>query len=309
MGFYAPAQIVRDAREHGVEIQPVDVLISQWECTLEEACEQPYQANPGAIDYRPQPAVRLGLNRISKLSRQDANTLLAARANREQARGITPARHGEPLTEFAFDSVEDLAACTRLPVQALQALAHANALHSLAGHRANAHWEVSAVDYPPLLLADASFDEDPVRLKPPPEAEDIVADYQALGVPMGRHPLALLRPSLQHLQIDTAANLQDYPDGRLARASGIVTHRQRPGTAKGVVFVTLEDETGQINVIVWPDMVEKFRQAVLGARLMTIYGVWQRDPDSGMVRHLIARRVLDHTAMLGALSMRSRDFR
>lgn len=309
LGFYAPAQLVRDAREHGVQTRPVDVLISQWECTLEEDAGLAYVPAANAIDHRPQPAVRLGLNRIRKLSAAGAQKLLNARTARETSRGIEPHRAGETLTEFAFDSVEDLARCCQLNQRDLQALAQANALQSLAGHRANAHWEVTAIESAPPLLADASFDEDPVKLKAPPEGEEIIADYQSLGVPLGRHPLALIRPSLQQFQIETAEVLQHYPNGRLARASGLVTHRQRPSTAKGVLFVTLEDETGQINVIVWPDMVERYRQAVLSAQLMTVYGVWQKDEDSGLVRHLIARRIEDHTSMLGELTMRSRDFR
>lgn len=309
LGFYAPAQLVRDAREHGVETRAVDVLISQWECTLEEAPDLPFEPSEQAIDHRPQPAVRLGLNRIRGLTAGGADKLLAARRLREKQRGISRPRHGEPLTEFAFDTVEDMARCSRLEARDLQALAQANALQSLAGHRANAHWEVAAVQHTPPLLAEARFNEDPVRLQAPPEGVQIVADYQSLGIPMGRHPLTLIRPSLKKFQVETAEALLAYPNGRLARGSGIVTHRQRPATAKGVLFVTLEDETGQINVIVWPDIVEKFRQAVLSAQLMTVYGVWQKDEDSGLVRHLVARRIVDHTPMLGELTMRSRDFR
>ncbi|MFK7962528.1 MAG: error-prone DNA polymerase [Burkholderiaceae bacterium] len=309
LGFYAPAQLVRDAREHGVQVRPVDVLISDIECTLEEHPGLAYEPAPNAIDHRPQPAVRLGLNRVRSLSTIGAENLIQARKQREAARNIHRPQHGEALTEFAFDNVEDLARCAQLDNRDLQALAQANALQTLAGHRANAHWEVAAIDASPPLLADATFDEDPIVLQAPPEGENIVADYQSLGVPMGRHPLALLRPSLNAFKVETAQILNGYPNGRLARASGIVTHRQRPETAKGVLFITLEDETGQINVIVWPDLVEKFRLPVLNAQLMTVFGVWQKDPDSGRVRHLVARRVVDHTAMLGELTMRSRDFR
>jgi len=309
LGFYAPAQLVRDAREHGVQVRPVDVLISEIECTLEEHPDLAYEPTPNAIDHRPQPAVRLGLNRVRSFSSAGAEALIRARAVRERERNIDRSRYGDALTEFAFDSVEDLARCAQLENKDLQALAQANALQTLAGHRANAHWEVAAIDTAPPLLADASFDEDPVALQAPPEGENIVADYQALGVPMGRHPLALLRPSLQTFKVETAQVLNGYPNGRLARASGIVTHRQRPETAKGVLFITLEDETGQINVIVWPDLVEKFRLPVLNAQLMTVFGIWQKDPDSGRVRHLVARRIVDHSALLGDLTMRSRDFR
>lgn len=162
----------------------------------------------------------------------------------------------------------------------------------------------------PALLRDAPFDEAPPVLAPPTEAQDIVADYRSLGVPMGRHPLALLRPALARRRIQSAAALRGCRDGRTVRASGIVTHRQRPGTAKGTVFVTLEDETGTINLIIWPDVLERYRREVLGAQLMTVEGLWQVDGHTGgQVAHLIARRIADHSALLGRLAARSRDFR
>jgi error-prone DNA polymerase len=162
----------------------------------------------------------------------------------------------------------------------------------------------------PALLHEAGFDEAPVVLAAPTEGEEIVADYASVGIPMGRHPLALLRPMLGRFRVQPAAVLREYPHGRLARASGLVTHRQRPETAKGTLFVTLEDETGTVNVIVWPDFFERYRKEVLAARLMTVYGVWQRDEETGgEVMHLLARRVVDHTALLGRLTLRSRDFR
>ncbi len=312
LGFYAPAQLVRDAREHGIEVRGVDVLVSQWECTLEEQPDLAFAPADDAIDRRAQPAVRLGLNRIRGLSEAGARALLAARTRRETERRIHTPVHGEALTEFAFDDVEDMARLSRLDGRDLEALAHAGALQSLAGHRANAHWAVAAIDTPPPLLAQASFDEPPIMLPEPGEGANVVADYQSLALPMGRHPIALLRPALARYRVEPAEALQHYPHGRLARASGIVTHRQRPSTAKGVIFITLEDETGQINVIVWPQLVERYRVAVLGARLMTVYGIWQKDDDTGQVRHLVARRVEDHTAMLaqiGLLGMSSRDFR
>jgi error-prone DNA polymerase len=162
----------------------------------------------------------------------------------------------------------------------------------------------------PALLADARFSEPDITLAPLTEGETIVADYAALGIPMGRHPLALLREALNAFQVKPASVLRGYPDGRLARASGLVTHRQRPETARGVVFITLEDDTGTINVIVWPDLLERYRKEILGSRLMTVFGVWQADvATGGQVMHLVARRVVDHTPMLGELTARSRDFR
>ena len=145
-----------------------------------------------------------------------------------------------------------------------------------------------------------------MTLAGPAEAEDTLADYRALGLTLGRHPLALLRGELAAFRVQPAAVLHDYPAGRLARASGLVTHRQRPETAKGTVFVTLEDETGQVNVIVWPGIVETQRRPLLDARLLTVYGTWQRE---GEVRHLVAARLVDHTPLLRGLATRSRDFR
>lgn len=300
MGFYAPAQLVRDAREHGVVVNAVDVLVSGVECTLEEPPGQPAFEGYGEHDWREQPAVRLGLNRVRGLSAHGAQRLVQARDAQQQARG--PER-------FAFDSVEDLARCAELDRRDLQALAQSGALEPLAGHRGAAHWEVAAVQPLPALLHDARFDEPMTLLPAPSEAQSIVADYQSLGLPMGRHPLALLRARLAEFRVQPAADLREFPNGRLARASGLVTHRQRPGTAKGTVFVTLEDETGTINIIIWPDTVERYRREVLGAQLMTVYGTWQSDRHTGgQITHLIARRVVDHTPLLGQLSTRSRDF-
>ncbi|HYF58076.1 MAG TPA: error-prone DNA polymerase [Burkholderiaceae bacterium] len=298
MGFYAPAQLVRDAREHGVEVLAPCVLASDATCRLEETVDAPPQVSNG-VDWRPQPAVRLGLNRVAGLSAEGARRVVEARARR-RAEGRAP----------PFDDVEDLAREARLERRDLQALARADALAALAGHRVQAAWQAGAIEPLPALLDGARFHEPPLALPPMAEAEAIAADYASLGLPMGRHPLALLRDRLAAFGVRPAAVLRTYPDGRLARASGLVTHRQRPGTARGVVFVTLEDDTGSINVIVWPDLVERYRREVLGARLMTVYGTWQADvATGGQVMHLIARRVVDHTSLLGDLVARSRDFR
>jgi error-prone DNA polymerase len=318
LGFYAPAQLVRDAREHGVEVRGVDVLLSGWESALEETDPAPATALSFAdgTDPRTQPAVRLGLNRVRGLSEAAARRLLAARTARLCERlGLPPhAPLPRPLPVppqvFAFDSVEDLARAARLERRDLHALAQADALAQLAGHRASAQWESLALAAMPALLEEARFDEAPVTLAAPDEGSEIVADYASIGIPMGRHPLALLRPLLSPFRVQPAAVLRDYPNGRLARASGLVTHRQRPETAKGTIFVTLEDETGAVNVIVWPTLLERYRKEVLAARLMTVYGVWQRDEETGgQVMHLVAQRVVDHTALLGRLRARSRDFR
>jgi error-prone DNA polymerase len=283
MGFYGPAQLVRDAREHGVEVRPVDVDCSEWDCTLEWPLDDRRAPGDG---LRP---VRLGLNRVGGLSEAAARRIATAR------------EHG------AFASPEDLARRAELNAHELQSLAQADALRSLSGHRHQAAWAVAGVDTrPTAMLRRTRVDEPALQLPEPGEADETLADYQALGLTLKRHPLALLRPQLEAFQVQTAAVLRGYPDGRLARASGLVTHRQRPQTAKGTIFVTLEDETGAVNIIVWPRVFETQRQALLGSRLLTVYGQWQRQGD---VMHLLAVKMIDHTPLLGGLVARSRDFR
>ena len=156
------------------------------------------------------------------------------------------------------------------------------------------------------LLRNTRTHEAQATLDTPELRLDTLADYRATGLSLKAHPVGLLRPTLSGFKVQPAAVLRDYPHGRLARASGLVTHRQRPETAKGVVFVTLEDETGHVNVIVWPAVAQAQRKPLLASRLLTVYGVWQCE---GEVRHLVARRLEDHTALLAGLATRSRDFR
>ncbi len=279
MGFYAPAQLVRDAREHGVQVRPVDVLRSAWETTLEDGDEG------GVAPVRP---VRLGFSRISGLREDAAQRIVAARA------------------EGAFTGPEDLARRAALDAHQLALLAQADALRPLAGHRHQAAWAVAGIDTraTPLLRGTRTH-EAAAELAAPDAATTVLADYRALGLSLTQHPLALLRAQLSAFKVQTAAVLRHFPNGRLARASGIVTHRQRPETAKGVVFVTLEDDTGSINVIVWPQVVEQQRRALLASTLLTVYGIWQCE---GEVRHLVARTLVDHSALLQGLAPRSRNF-
>jgi len=275
MGFYAPAQLVRDAREHGVTVLPVDVTLSGWESGLE----------PGE-GLRP---VRLGLNRINGLSEDAGQRIVAARA------------------QAPFTTVEDLTRRADLDAHDLRVLAEADALHGLSGHRHQAAWAVTGIDTRPTeMLRSTRVHEAPAQLAAPSEGEDMLADYRALGLTLNRHPVALLREQLNAFKVQPAAVLRTYPDGRLARASGLVTHRQRPETAKGTVFVTLEDETGAVNIIVWPTVAEAQRQPLLGATLLTVYGQWQREGD---VMHLLASKLIDHSQLLHGLVSRSRDFR
>ena len=205
----------------------------------------------------------------------------------------------------AFTDVDDLARRAELNRHDMEALAAAAALGQLSGHRRNALWDVSGVERMPPLLASATVDESQPSLIAPTEGEDIVADFASLGLTLGRHPLALLRGRLQSQRMMTAADLRDMPHGRLARVTGLVTGRQRPGTASGVTFVTLEDETGMINVIVWRDLAERQRKELLRSNLLTVYGTLER---AGEVVHLIAGRLRDQSALLGKLTTRSRDF-
>jgi error-prone DNA polymerase len=317
LGFYAPAQLVRDARAHGVEVRRVDVLVSGPECSFESpgrAVGDPYASSAAA----PQPAVRLGLNQIRGLSADAIERIIRTRTQRiSQRRSNRNTGPGSGLDEdtgptecFAFDDVEDLARCAGLDRRALRALADAGALHALAGHRHQAHWAVAAVRSAPGLLAESRIEEPLAPLPEPSEGADLIADYRTTGIPMGRHPLALLRPQLDRMRIQPASALSGLSEGGIARACGLVTHLQRPSTAKGTTFVTLEDETGTVNVIIWPAVFERMRSAILGARLMTVYGTWQRDEHrGGPVMHLIAARVVDHSTLLGALDAPRRQFR
>jgi error-prone DNA polymerase len=279
MGFYSPSQLVQDAQRHGVEVRPVDIAISTWDSTLEERSGDPADGS--------QPAVRLGLSLQRGMRREAVERI-------EDARAIRP-----------FASVADLARRASLDRAALQVLAGANALASLAGNRREALWQAVGAVPDKDLLRPTTVDEEMPVLATPSEGEEIVGDYRAAGLTLGRHPLALLRPRLLAQRFMPASTLYDYKDGQLARACGLVTVRQRPGTANGVLFLTLEDETGNVNVIVWKSLVEQQRKEVLGAALLGVYGIWQRQ---GQVRHLVAKRLVDMSALLGRLDTHSRDF-
>ena len=274
MGFYSPSALVQDARRHGVVVLPVDVCESNWEASLEP---------PDAA----QPAVRLGLNMIRGFECEAAWRL-------EEARQVR-----------AFDNLDDLAARAQLNSVQLNLLASANALVALVGNRHQAIWQAVASVTEKGLLRDARIAESRVVLDAPGEAESIVADYRHLGLTLGRHPLALLRQKLSKMRFVAATDLSTFSNDQFARGCGIVTVRQRPGTSKGVVFITLEDETGNVNVIIWPDIVERQRKEVMGAALLGVYGIWQRQ---NKVMHLVARRLVDLSHLLGELDTRSRDF-
>ncbi len=292
MGFYAPAQLVRDAKEHGVQVLPVDVLVSDWDSSLEVM-------DPQAGCLMP---VRLGLGRISGLEQVAGERIVAAR----RARLAAGAKRVGCATRI-FTGPEDLARRAQLDAHQLTLLAQADALRGLVGHRHQAAWAVAGVDTrATALLAQTRTHEEATELMAPAAGQIVLADYRATGLSLVQHPVGLLREQLAAFKVEPACVLNAYPDGRLARASGLVTHRQRPETAKGVVFVTLEDETGAVNVIVWPQVAEAQRRPLLASSLLTVYGIWQCQ---GAVRHLIARRLVDHSELLQGLAPKSRNFR
>lgn len=278
MGFYSPSQLVQDARRHGIEVRPVDVQYSGVEARFEDLEQTPREQ---------QPPVRLGLKLVKGLPEDVAQRI-------EQARLAGP-----------FESVQDLARRAQLDPADLKRLAGADALRSLAGHRRQQVWEAAAWQPAPELLKDAPIDEPQLELLPAPEGEEILFDYSALKLTLRSHPLKLLRPVLAKRRLSTADALQAMPTGRLARACGIVTMRQQPATAKGTIFVSLEDETGAVNVIVWQSVRERQRRALLESRLLAVSGVWQKQNG---VCHLIAHHLEDLTPLLGRLGTSSRDF-
>ena len=370
MGFYAPSQLVQDAQRHGVTVLPVDVIESQWDCTLgepdkrQEAIEHstihdrtsgqgrfphPHpspggrrafflplppgeglrvkekrvinigekenpdfhhrdtefirQGDPVSVK---QPALRLGLRMISGFSEAAAKRLIDART---QAALLPPGEGTEMRERFplpnTFPDLESLALQAKLSRHDLRCLAEAGAFESLAGHRRNAAWSVAGIEQRLPVLQHAPILEAEAILEAPTEGQDIVADYASLGLSLRRHPLALLRPRFAKLKMVTAEDLRHAPSGRTVSVAGLVTGRQRPGTASGVIFVTLEDETGQINVVVWRDISQKQRRPLLSARLLGVQGRLERE---GEVTHLIAGRLTDYSPLLGELITQSRDF-
>ena len=269
MGFYSASLLVQDARRHGVTVLPPDAAASDWESTLAAG------------------GVRLGLREIKGFAR-DAGERIAA------ARRVAP-----------FADVAELAARAGLARRDLDRLAAADALLSLAGHRRQAAWAATASVVQGDLFDHAPVQEAALALPAPGEGENLVADYRALGLSLRRHPLFLLRSRLAARRFLPAAELRRAGHRALVRAAGIVVGRQRPGTATGIVFVTLEDESGLTNVVVHPQLVEKQRRELLGARLLGVYGQLQVE---GEVVHLVAKRLVDLSSWLGRLETVSRDF-
>ena len=236
---------------------------------------------------------------VSGLSGAAAGRLVKARDE------LLESLHASRLTPHVLPDFEELALRAKLSRKDMNALAAAGSLESLAGHRRNAAWLVAGIEQRLPVLASAPIVESAPALAAPTEGLDILADYASLGLTLGRHPLALLRPRLKKLSMITAQELSTTPSGTPVHVAGLVTCRQHPGTAKGVIFVTIEDETGQINVVVWKRLSQKQRRPLLGARLLGVDGILERE--SG-VTHLIAERLTDHSALIGDLVTHSRDF-
>jgi error-prone DNA polymerase len=275
MGFYSASQLTQDARRHGVEVRPVDVNRSSWDSSLE-------QGKDG------RPALRLGLRQIKSLSQAGAETLVLQRKN------------------GWYDNVQQLLERTGLDRRELSALAAAGALQKLAGHRHKVRWTVAGVEEPTALFTSMERYEAVPMLRKPTEGQNIVADYQSLGLTLGRHPLALLRERLECYRYVAAGHLNRMSSGQRLNIAGLVITKQRPGTASGVTFITLEDETGCSNLIVWKKVADEQRDVLLNARLMGVSGELQKE---GKVIHVIVRRMFDHSELLGELVVRSRNFR
>ncbi|HUR40379.1 MAG TPA: error-prone DNA polymerase [Verrucomicrobiae bacterium] len=281
MGFYAPAQLIADARRAGVEVRPVDVLVSDWDCTLEEG------VRGWGLGVRGKTAaLRLGLRMVLGLAEDEARRVVALRAS--PPRGI-----------------DELVARARLSRRAVRLLAASGALAGLAGHRHAARWAALGAAHDRDLLAGHAAREPDAPLPMPSAGQEVLADYAATGFSLRAHPLALLRARLRRLGALRASDLAGIANGRRVTIAGLVTHRQRPEAAAGVMFVSLEDETGISNLVVWPKVQERQRRELLGSRLVLVDGELQNV--DGVI-HVVAQRLRDCSDWLGTLRTPARDF-
>ena len=274
MGFYSASQLTQDARRHGVEVRPVDINESNWDSSLERARND-------------KPVLRLGLRQVKGLSEVAGQRIVGQR--------LRP-----------YQSIQDLLEKVGLNRHEMSALAAAGALKSLAGHRHKVRWTVAGVEEPTPLFSSFDRYEASPMLRKPTEGQDVVADYQSLGLTLGRHPMSLIRHHLDRLHYVSASCLKGLTTGKRINIAGLVITKQRPGTASGVTFITLEDETGCSNLIVWKKVADEQRDVLLNARLMGVQGELQKE---GKVIHVIANRLIDHSELLGELAVKSRNFR
>ena len=275
MGFYAPAQLIQDVRRHGVQVKPIDVTVSDWESTLEQDKETL--------------ALRLGLHMINGFSQTGAIRLLNARADR------------------AFRDLQDFAQRTCLNKTDLQALAAANAFIALVrSHRKMAYWEVAGISTPAPILNRTCFNEGTPMIPKATPIDNAHADYASTGLTLGPHPLALIRSTLSELGLSTREELYRQSHGKIAKVAGLVIARQRPASANNVTFVTLEDETGSINLVVWKNIAEQYASILLDASVIGASGKIQRKGD---VLHLLTDQLIDLSYLIDNLTIQSRDFR
>jgi error-prone DNA polymerase len=275
MGFYSASQLVQDAQRHGVAVRPIDINHSAWDCSLE-------------TDETGAAALRLGLRMVKGLSDDAGQRIVAERASGD------------------YRQVQALLERTGLDRRELGVLASSGALRPLSGDRHRARWAVAGAEKPmPLFPSMARYEPAPL-LQKPTEGQNIVADYRSTGLTLERHPVCLLRRHLDRYRYVQAQALPALDDGHAVNVAGLVITKQRPGTASGVVFVTLEDETGQVNLVLWKQVAEQYRAELLNARLLGVAGKLQIE---GQVIHVVARRLFDHSDLLGDLNVRSRDFR
>jgi error-prone DNA polymerase len=279
MGFYAPSQLIQCAHRHGVEIRPIDVNHSDLDCTLERADD----ADSGSA-----PALRLGLRLVKGLSEAGGRRLTEARQKQ------------------SFIDVSDLCSRAGLGKKDCAALAAADALKQIAGHRYRARWDVAGIESPLPLLPTVKMAEGLPLLKSPTEGQEVAADYNSTGLTLRKHPMELLRGRLSSGGILNAVEIWEYPHGEFIQTAGLVVTRQRPGSAKGVFFVTLEDETGHINLIVWDTVAMRQRRVLLDSVLLKVSGKIQREGD---VLHIVVTWLEDYSSLLGELTMKSRNFR
>jgi error-prone DNA polymerase len=275
MGFYSPSQIVQDAQRHGIAVRPVDVRYSEWDCTLEP-------------DSRRHWTIRLGFRQVRGCSEPVGLAISAARAQR------------------VYDDIADLCARANLDKRHQDLLAEAGALRGIAGHRHRAQWAIAGVEPQLPLFGHDSPPEASVVLPPPTQADNTLADYARVGLTLGPHPLQQIRGRLRVARCTDSKSLKNRRHESWVRVAGLVTLRQRPQTASGVTFLTMEDEHGLINVIVWRQVAEEHRRQLLESQLLGVEGQWQMVDGTC---HVVARRLLDLSSLLGGLDTRSRDFR
>jgi error-prone DNA polymerase len=290
MGFYAPAQLVGDARQHGVEVFAADVNFSTWDCTLEQPAEPP----DGVEESKSQSvtsatfALRLGLRMIKGLSESIANRIIEARDDR------------------LFRSVDDFARRTGLTTSALARLARADAFRSLGLDRRNALWQSLPEQKTFSLFDEVHADEPALPLPALTPLEEVVADYRTNGLSLRDHPVKFMRDRLKELRALSSRELAAIPHGKHVRVAGLVLMRQRPATASGITFVTLEDETGIVNLIVRPEIWERQHRIARRSQALLARGTVQR---RDQVIHVFVEQMHDLSALLAGAHVKSRDFR